>query len=144
MGEIRKTPYSERIRTTPLAGRANLCIHDELKKKCKSNDELNDRCLDLQKKGKERCPYMPPPEEQTKLESFRDEVFASVHTVEDLEDLGRGTKTCPYYGSRKAINQAQLIALPYQLVLVKETREALGLDVSGCAPISICFVLSPY
>lgn len=129
MGEIRKTEFADRVRTVALAGRSNLCINDDLKKTCKSNDELNDRCLDLQKKGKDRCPYLPPPEEQDRLEAFRDQVFASVHTVDDLEELGRSSKTCPYYGSRKAIKQAQMVAVPYQLVLVKETREALGLNI---------------
>lgn len=129
MGEIRKTAFADRVRTVALAGRSSLCINEELKKSCKTNDELNDRCLDLQRKGKDRCPYLPPPEEADKLETFRDHIFASVHTVDDLEDLGRSSKTCPYYGSRKAIRQAQLVAVPYQLVLVKETRQALGLDV---------------
>lgn len=129
MGEVRKTAFADRLRTVPLAGRANLCINDEVKSSSKTSEELNDRCLDLQKKGKEGCPHLPPPEDPTKLESFRDQIHATVHTVEDMEDLGRSSKTCPYYGSRKALNQAQLVALPYQMVLSQQTREAIGLDI---------------
>lgn len=58
--------------------------------------------------GAQRCQFLPPSDEPEKLDEFRDNVFASVHTVEDMEDLGRSNKACPYYGSRRAIRQAQV------------------------------------
>lgn len=125
MNEIRKTKHAS-LRAVPLSGRGNLCINDQLKNSCRSNEELNERCLDLQKKGTssqhassrrcvigdrtgaQRCEFLPPSDEPEKLDEFRDNVFASVHTVEDMEDLGRANKVCPYYGSRRAIKQAQV------------------------------------
>jgi chromosome transmission fidelity protein 1 len=50
MGEIRKTAFST-ARTIPLSSRANLCINDDVKRASKGVEDLNERCLDLQKKG---------------------------------------------------------------------------------------------
>lgn len=36
---------------------------------------------------------------------------ATVHDIEDIEDLGRRTKTCPYYGSRKAVRAAEVVTV---------------------------------
>ena len=66
--------------------------------------------------GARRCEYLPPSDEPEKLDEFRDNVFASVHTVEDMEDLGRSSKVCPYYGSRRAIRQAQVSYLESERV----------------------------
>lgn len=98
--------------------------------------------LDLQRgadfgsldKGK-RCEYLPPIDEPERLEDFRDHAFSQVHSIEDLEDLGREMKTCPYYGSRKAIKQAQLVTLPYNLLLLKQARETLGISLTECVTL---------
>lgn len=50
MGEIRKTTFAT-ARTIPLSSRANLCINDDVRKASKGVEDLNERCLDLQKKG---------------------------------------------------------------------------------------------
>lgn len=46
-------------------------------------------------------------------------------------------KGCPYYASRKAIPYLKLVLLPYNLILNKKSREALGIDLKvvagGCA-----------
>lgn len=36
---------------------------------------------------------------------------------------------CPYYAARKAIPYLQLVLLPYNLILNKKSREALGIDL---------------
>lgn len=36
---------------------------------------------------------------------------------------------CPYFGSRRAIPQAELVTLPYNLLLQHSAREALGIDL---------------
>jgi len=60
-------------------------------------------------------------------------VQASVRDIEDIEDLGRKTKTCPYYGSRKAVKAAEVVTLPYNMLMQKTAREALGIFLKGCA-----------
>lgn len=49
--------------------------------------------------------------------------------IEDLVQLGRNIGTCPYYGSRSMITTADLVVLPYQSLLSKSSREALGLNL---------------
>ena len=100
-------------------------------------------CQSLTSTGKERCPYLPPHDEPAKLETFRDHALSQPSAIEDLEDLGRRLHTCtwasrsefdasgPYYGSRKAIRSAQLVAMPYQLLLSTTARDALGIDLAG-------------
>jgi hypothetical protein len=39
--------------------------------------------------------------------------------IEDLVRLGRRIGTCPYYGARRALPTADLVALPYQSLLHK-------------------------
>ena len=45
--------------------------------------------------------------------------------------MGQRLKACPYYGARKAIKLAQIIAMPYNLLLHKSTRESVGLRLKG-------------
>ncbi|KAG8774167.1 ATP-dependent DNA helicase chl1 [Serendipita sp. 411] len=114
-------------RVVPLGSRKNLCINEELRAK---EGDLDEGCRELMKeKGKKRCPYLPPPEDVTQMQNLRDQILATPRDIEDLVQLGKETKTCPYYGSRRAIKQAELVCLPYNLLLQKQSREALGVDV---------------
>ena len=130
LSELRKTRFAKTTRMIALGSRQNLCINDKLRDGCKSVDALNDKCLDLQKadKGK-RCEFLPPHDEPERLETFRDHALAEPRSIEELEELGRELHTCPYYGSRKAIKQAQLVTLPYNLLLLKQARESLDISL---------------
>ena len=55
--------------------------------------------------------------------------MSSIHDIEDLADLGRQRKACPYYASRAAVPLAQILVIPYNLLLHKSTREACGIDL---------------
>ncbi|TNY22679.1 helicase C-terminal domain-containing protein [Rhodotorula diobovata] len=125
------TPEASRpVRIIPLGSRQTLCINDDVRRKSGgSNEAMGDLCTELQKGGKDRCPYLPPLTEPAKLNDFRDKALASVHDIEDIEDLGRKTQTCPYYGSRKAVRAAEVVTLPYNMLMQKTAREALGLSL---------------
>ncbi|TFY61352.1 hypothetical protein EVJ58_g4561 [Rhodofomes roseus] len=56
---------------------------------------------------------------------------ATPKDIEDLVGAGQNADVCPYFGSRKAIPQAQLVLLPYNLLLQKNAREALGVDLTN-------------
>lgn len=45
--------------------------------------------------------------------------------------LGKSFHSCPYYGSRTSLPSAELVVLPYQMLLHKPTRESLGIDIKG-------------
>lgn len=51
--------------------------------------------------------------------------------IEDLVRIGRNLGTCPYYGSRKMVPEADLVILPYQSLLSKSSRESLGLSLKN-------------
>lgn len=38
---------------------------------------------------------------------------------------------CSYYGARESIPLAQIVAMPYSLLLSKDTRESMGIDLQG-------------
>ncbi|CAE6498574.1 unnamed protein product [Rhizoctonia solani] len=132
LGELRKTPYQTDARTVPLGSRKNLCINDDVKKG-KYGADIDEACRALAtviEKGGKRCTYLPPPDEETKMIDMRDHILSTPKDIEDLETLGRQTSTCPYYGTRRAIKQAELVTLPYNLLLQKRAREALGIDLT--------------
>ncbi|CUA77223.1 chromosome transmission fidelity protein 1 [Rhizoctonia solani] len=130
LGELRKTPYQTDARTVPLGSRKNLCINDDVKKG-KYGADIDEACraLATEKEGK-RCAYLPPLDEQAKMIDMRDHILSAPKDIEDLEMLGRQTSTCPYYGTRRAIKQAELVTLPYNLLLQNRAREALGIDLT--------------
>lgn len=72
---------------------------------------------------------MPPLDEPERLTTFSDHALSELHNIEDLEELGRSLKICPYYGSRRAIKHAHLVTLPYNLLLLKQARESLGISL---------------
>jgi Rad3-related DNA helicase len=51
--------------------------------------------------------------------------------IEDLAKLGRSEKICPYYGARHSINTAEIVALPYNLLFQKETRESFNINLKN-------------
>ena len=69
------------------------------------------------------CPF----HKLTKELSLRSELIQN-----DLEDLAqlkqRGTelRACPYYSSRRALSSAELILIPYNILLNRDLREASG------------------
>ncbi len=54
-----------------------------------------------------------------------------MHDIEDIASIGKVQKVCPYYGTRNAMEDADLIALPYNLLFSKSARQALNLDIKG-------------
>ncbi|CAE6347286.1 unnamed protein product [Rhizoctonia solani] len=130
LGELRKTPYQTSARTVPLGSRKNLCINDDVRKG-RYGADIDEACraLATEKEGK-RCTYLPPINEEAKMMDMRDHILSTPKDIEDLETLGRQTSICPYYGTRRAIKQAELVTLPYNLLLQKRAREALGIDLT--------------
>jgi chromosome transmission fidelity protein 1 len=54
-----------------------------------------------------------------------------VHDIEDLYELGEEMSVCSYYGSRASIPLAQVIGMPYSMLLSKDTRESMGIELEG-------------
>lgn len=93
---------------------------------------INDRCSELQQpKSGKKCQYVPKEELLSQTNEFRDTALASIPDIEDLHQLGKSLSVCPYYASRTALPGAEIITLPYPLLLQQSAREALGIKLEG-------------
>lgn len=129
----RVVDLEETVKHLALGSRKNLCINTKVSR-LSSTAAINERCLELQKPGTakdKKCPYLPSKEDTEKVKLFRDKVLAQIKDIEDIGELGRTMELCPYYASRSAIAQAEVLTLPYPLLLQKSAREALGVSVKA-------------
>ncbi|XP_039564031.1 ATP-dependent DNA helicase DDX11 isoform X2 [Passer montanus] len=139
--EVQKSPFGKDTRLVSLGSRQNLCVNEDVRR-LGALQLINDRCMEMQKnkhekkssednEGKKRrvsrtvCPFYS----FEQMQFLRDEVLVEVKDIEQLVSLGRETKACPYYGSRFAIPAAQLVVLPYQMLLHEPTRNAAGIKL---------------
>jgi chromosome transmission fidelity protein 1 len=99
--------------------------------------QMNDKCKDLQQKkaaaaDDERksagCPFL----DAKKVKSFGERALARVQDVEELLGLGNRTGACPYYGTRSAIAEAEIVAMPYNLLLHKYGVSSTTLVSAAC------------
>ncbi|ORY29962.1 helicase C-terminal domain-domain-containing protein [Naematelia encephala] len=121
------------VSLVPLGSRKQLCINEKVRALAKrgGDERMNEACLDMQKSGKDRCEFLPKKEDERIMLEARDAVLASVKDIEDIVTLGKKTCVCPYYATRKAVKQSQLVTLPYNLLLQKNAREALDIDLTN-------------
>ncbi|XP_015834926.2 ATP-dependent DNA helicase DDX11 [Tribolium castaneum] len=141
IGEILKSPFGKNIRVASLASRQNYCINPNVNK-LKNNSLINEKCLDMQKQSKSqkdadgktikkprgtttKCPYY----KQSTIEDLKDLTLTEVQDVEDLVKSGKELNACPYYSSRLAAEDAEVVLVPYNTILHKATREANGIDL---------------
>lgn len=83
-------------------------------------------------KGDKRCSYLPPADDEIRMLDFRDEVLvgafllrntfvadtfaqATPKDIEELVEVGQSGHICPYFGSRRAIPQAQVGITAFRL-----------------------------
>ena len=78
------------------------------------------------------CPMLASPAAQ---HLFADRLLAAPRDIEEAAGLGRWMETCAYYGSRRAAGAADVVAMPYSVLLHKGTRDSLGLDLRGAVVI---------
>ncbi|KAI1484536.1 helicase C-terminal domain-containing protein [Biscogniauxia mediterranea] len=122
---------SEGIKHVPLSSRQRLCINPSVSR-LGSLAAINDRCSELQQpKSKGKCEFVPKSDNISQTHQFRDNALATLPDIEDLFDLGKKLHICPYYASRAAIPGAEIVTLPYPLLLQKTARDALGIKLDG-------------
>ncbi|KAF4629388.1 hypothetical protein G7Y89_g8757 [Cudoniella acicularis] len=131
--EPKKEPEIENLKHLTLGSRKNLCINPQVNK-LSSVTAINERCAELQKSGtaqEHKCTFLPNKENQPLVNDFRDHALATLRDIEDMGALGKEIGICPYYASRSAIKPAEIVTLPYPLLLQKSAREALGISLKG-------------
>ncbi|RWS27804.1 Chl1p-like protein, partial [Leptotrombidium deliense] len=124
VSEVKATVFKDNVRLVTLGSRSNLCIHP-LFSRLKDNNVLNEKCLDLQKKSS-KCPYY----KQTLINEVRDELLCTVHDIEDIAKIGKQVNACSYYASKSAALEAEILVVPYNVLLHKQTRKSYGIDLN--------------
>lgn len=123
---------SERVKYLPLGSRKQLCINASV---YSLNDlqAINKACQNLQKEPN-RCTFLPNPnnpDDQSRKEYMNDLVMSDIHDIEDLHALGEQLRLCPYYTTKNDLPIAEIVSMPYQMLLQKDTRVFLGIDLKN-------------
>lgn len=138
INEIKKTQYSKsdlpekKISLTPLASRANLCVNPDVTK-LKDPSAINEKCTEMQRETNKtkRCPYM----KAKQINLLKEQILSSVQDIEDIVKKGKSLGSCPYYATRVAVPEAEVVVLPYNNLLHHETRKATSLDLKDSVVI---------
>ncbi|GIZ48504.1 hypothetical protein CKM354_001156100 [Cercospora kikuchii] len=123
----------EELKHLTLGSRQNLCINPRVNK-LSTQTAINERCAELQQSNvaaDKKCQYLPKKENEDVILDFRDHALAKIRDIEDLTGLGSKLGVCPYYASRPGIGHAEIVTLPYPLLLHKAAREALDISIKG-------------
>lgn len=143
VAELRKTPHGKQVRCISLGSRQQLCINAQVRR-LPNVALMNERCLDMakakastsvnpSKKARleghtmSRCAYKAP----AQLQKLSDVALTEPLDIEELATEGAACNSCPYYATRAAQAQAQLVLLPYPLLLQRNSRQQLGIDLRG-------------
>ncbi|KAK3622138.1 ATP-dependent DNA helicase chl1 [Elasticomyces elasticus] len=124
---------SEAVKQLSLGSRQNLCINPKVNK-LSSQTAINEKCVDLQQSNtsaEHKCPFLPSKDNEDQVLDFRDHALAKIRDIEELAEVGARLGICPYYASRTAIGPAEIVTLPYPLLLQKTARDALGISLKG-------------
>ncbi|XP_017055079.1 ATP-dependent DNA helicase DDX11 [Drosophila ficusphila] len=141
VSELRKTSFNQSVRCISLGSRQQLCCNPQVRS-LKNVGLMNERCLEmatqkdqpnptkksrLTMKANGRCSFKAA----ALVDSLRDLALSEPLDIEELANEGIACGGCSYYASRSALKQAQLILLPYQLLLHKSARQQLGINLKG-------------
>ncbi|KAK3643830.1 ATP-dependent DNA helicase chl1 [Elasticomyces elasticus] len=124
---------SEAVKQLSLGSRQNLCINPKVNR-LSSQTAINERCVELQQSStvtEHKCPFLPNKDNEDQVLDFRDHALAKIRDIEELAEVGTRLGICPYYASRTAIGAAEIVTLPYPLLLQKTARDALGISLKG-------------
>nr|VZI23062.1 unnamed protein product [Spirometra erinaceieuropaei] len=74
------------------------------------------------------------------FDANREKLLASLHStsttdIEDLVKLGRETRSCPYYLSREAKTDADVLFMPYNYLLDPKIRSTYGIELTNAVVI---------
>lgn len=150
MREVLKTTFKD-FRCVTLGGRRALCINPQVQSLL-SDSTMNERCLEMMKSKRSRSKSIKTSTEAvsgTKKQRVRldDEsctfknrglerdlsyrILASVQDIEDVVTSAKNSSTCPYFASKEAVKYAQVICMPYNMLLHEELRANFGVRTAG-------------
>jgi len=109
---------NRKLSIVSLASRRHLCINSKYEQL--SPAELNNVC-------KKSCEFY----NKGLIKKFSFHLNENALDIEDLCSYGRDHFCCPYFASRGAIKQSDIVLLPYQSLFQAQTRDTLKLDIKN-------------
>ena len=125
---------------TILGSRTNLCINPTVTQ-LRSNYLINERCLELRQNSAARNKQEEQEEEEKekkkkkgkcefyssqKVRDFSAHILSEIQDIEGLVGGAGEARTCPYYSTRAAVPEAEVVLLPYNMMLHKDQRKSLN------------------
>lgn len=161
VAELKKTKWNnrEKIRLVRLGSRSQLCINRDVLKfrgliefKCKEltksfnrdpveEENEKEEVKSIQKVQKNGISGFFPKKKPKNIdvcefyqgqEVMKEFLLDNVCDIEDLVRAGNSLTGCPYFATRSAIKEADLILAPYSSILNKHNRHVIGVDLSDC------------
>ncbi|XP_050434380.1 Fanconi anemia group J protein homolog isoform X2 [Adelges cooleyi] len=142
--ELKRTNFND-VKSCVLASREHTCIQDinilapEIKFKTKT--EMCRELLDPKARNRNSLKYRISVDKCSfhdngglKLGTYNQlsaHGLSSVWDVEELVEMGKKRVSCPYYGSRLLMKNADIVFCPYNYVIDPIIRGTLGLNLQG-------------
>ncbi|GKZ00650.1 hypothetical protein MPSEU_001017200 [Mayamaea pseudoterrestris] len=126
VSELRRTAWGKSVRVVALGGRKTLCGNKDLLSKYKIESAINDACLDLKKSSSSSCPLLA----NGAVDTLALHLLAQPTDIEEAASIGSKVQTCAYYASRAALAAAEVVVLPYSMLLSKQSRASIGLSLA--------------
>ena len=140
ISEVKRTVWGASLRVVHLGSRSHgLCgyLSTGNHHAVTSESTMTDQCLDFQKKKQNKrshdgqsttsCPFYNP----AAIQTLALQVLSTPTDIEEVCRLGQASKTCAYYATRAAVAAAELVVVPYSLLVSKSSRQAVGLDLTN-------------
>ncbi|XP_038223159.1 ATP-dependent DNA helicase DDX11-like [Zerene cesonia] len=144
VGEIKRTVFNNNIRVVTMGSRQHYCINSDVNK-LKNVNLINERCLDLQKsktkstltdedgnvlkKTKTKtctgCPFY----NQSNITKLKERLLVDIMDMEDLVKCGKLLKACPYYASRMALDESEVVLISHAGILSSGARSGMSLKL---------------
>lgn len=157
IGELKRTHWGNDVKVVALGSRSLLCSNEHVLYSSNSNEkkirrgevEITEMCLDMQTnkntaissegadntksaKQKSSCPYMVSSEAISTLAMHS---LVRPSDVEDMARLGKAAHSCSYYASRQALAAAEVVVVPYNIILSPQARQSVGLSIKNALVI---------
>lgn len=119
--QLKGTSYNH-VKTTVFGSRDQLCISPELESKSSS---VKDHMCQKKNTKLTKCEF-------NDMSKLRDEKFkeARVIDIEDLVQIGKIVRCCPYYASKQLASDADVIFMPYNYLLDQNILKYLNLNLN--------------
>lgn len=126
MKELKQSGYRN-MKAAVVASRTQLCIHPDLERK--SNSDKIHKCKMLRKN--DECDYYKKVRGCLDEPDFKEPIL----DIEDLGSIGQKFQCCPYYASRKLMQSAEVIFMPYNYLLDPKIRNANQINMKNAIVI---------